>query len=335
MMLMLAACGASAQGTHPASSGSPAAASARASASSTPAASAPVPACGAAAAQTRAEAAGVVAGRIYAREVSSPEVRRDKQQVEGYGPLLSALAAGNRAAVGEAVTSLVFSHTHVVRLRVSQGGSLLADVGGPLILAPVGGSLRFLGRTVGRYLLSVQDDSGYAKLETRYVGYPLIMRQGSRRLAVEGTFSPGSTSIPDRGPVSWHGASYEAVSFAAHAYPSGPLTITMLVPPPASLRVSCATIHLDELNRISQRIWNRFMQVGGPVSGFVSTTGSLVGALTYVRAGSHQLAGSTRPGPPSLPTVGAVSYRGASYRVLSFAASAAGTQVRVYELVRA
>jgi hypothetical protein len=334
MMLMLAACGASAQGTHPSSSSSPAAASARASASS-PAASAPAPACGAAAAQTRAEAAGVVAGRIYAREVSSPEVRRDQQQVEGYGPLLSALAAGNRAAVGEAVTSLVFSHTHVVRLRVSQGGSLLADVGGPLILAPVGGSLRFHGRTVGRYLLSVQDDSGYGKLETRYVGYPLIMRQGSRRLPVEGTFSPGTTAIPDRGAVSWRGASYQAVSFAAHAYPSGPLTVTILVPPPASVSVSCTTIHLDELNRISQRIWHRFMQVGGPVSGFVSTTGSLVGALAYVRAGSHQLAGSTRPGPPRLPTMGAVSYRGASYRVFSFAASAAGAQVRVYELVRA
>jgi hypothetical protein len=335
MTLMLAACGASAQGTQPPSGSSPAPASARASASATPAASVPAPACGAAAAQTRAEAVGLVAGRIYAREVSSPEVRRDEQQVEGYGPLLSALAAGNRAAVGEAVTSLVFSHTHVVRLRVSQGGSLLADVGGPLILAPVGGSLRFHGRTVGHYLLSVQDDSGYAKLETRYVGYALIMRQGSRRLPAEGTFSPGGTSIPDRGPVSWHGASYEAVSFAAHAYPSGPLTVTMLVPPPGSSIVSCATIRLDELNRISQRIWHRFIQVGGPISGFVSTTASLVGALTYVRAGSHQLAGSTWPGPPRLPTAGVVSYRGASYRVFSFAASAGGTQLRVYALVRA
>jgi hypothetical protein len=298
-------------------------------------ASAPGPACGAAAARTRAEAAELVAGRIYGREVSSPEVRRDKQQVERYEPLLSALAARNRAAVGEAVTSLVFSHTHVVRLRVSQGGSLLADVGGPLILAPVGGSLHLHGRTVGHYLLSVQDDSGYVKLESRYVGYPLLMRQGSRRLPVEGTFSPAAASIPDRGPVSWHGASYEAVSFAAHAYPSGPLTLTMLVPAPGSSSSSCATIHLAELNRISQRIWNRFMQVGGPVSGFVSTTGSLVGALTFVRAASHQLAGSTRPGPPRLPAAGSVSYRGVIYRVFSFAASAGGTPVRVYGLVPA
>jgi hypothetical protein len=332
---MLAACDASAQGMQLVSSISPPRANARASASSTRAASAPAPACGAAAAQTRAEAASVVAGRIYAREVSSPEVRRDQQQVEGYAPLLSALAAGNRAVIGEAVTSLVFSHTHVVRLRVSQGGSLLADVGGPLILAPVSGSLRFHGRTVGHYLLSVQDDSGYAKLETRYVGYPLIMRQGSRRLPVEGTFSPGSASIPDRGPLSWHGASYEAVSFAARAYPSGPLTVTILVPSAGSSSISCATIRLDELDRIAQRIWHRFMQVGGPVSGFVSTAGSLLGALAYVRAGSRQLAGSTRPGPPRLPAAGSLSYRGAIYRVFSFAASAGGAPVRVYGLVPA
>jgi hypothetical protein len=77
------------------------------------------------------------------------------------------------------------------------------------------------------------------------------------------------------------------------------------------------------------------MQVGGPVSGFVSTTSSLVGALTYVRAGSRQLAGSTRPGPARLPAAGSVSYRGAIYRVFSFAAFAGGTRLRVYGLVRA
>ena len=49
-----------------------------------------------------------------------------------------------------------------------------------------------------------------------------------------------------------------------------------------------------------QRIWRRFQLVGAPVSGFVSTMGSLLGALSYVRSGSHQLSGSTDPGPPRL-----------------------------------
>jgi hypothetical protein len=330
-MLMLAACGASAR---PSSTpgGSSTATPAGASSAAAPTAGAP---CGAAAVQTRAAAAGSVAARIYGREVSSPEVRRDQHQVESYGPLLSALASGNRRAVNEAVTSLVFSHTHVVRLRVSQGGSLLADVGGPLILAPVGASLRFHGRTVGRYLLSVQDDSGYAKLETRYIGYPLVMRQGAHALSVEGTLSPGATFIPERGPVSFHGTSYQVFSFAAQAYPSGPLRISILVPSSASSSSSCTTIRLAELDRIAQRIWGRFMLVGAPVSAFVSTMGSLLGALSYVRSGSHQLSGSTQPGPPRLPAQGTVRYRGANYLVFSFAASAQGSSVRAYQLVRA
>jgi hypothetical protein len=266
--------------------------------------------------------------------VSSPEVRRVQRQVERDGPLLSALGASNRVAIAKAVTSLVFSHTHIVRLRVSRGGSLLADVGGPYILAPVGGSLRFGGRTVGRYLLSVQDDSGYAKLESRYLGYPLLMRQGARRLPVEGTFSPASTFIPDSGPVSWRGGSYSVFSFPAQAYPSGPLKISMLVPPPPSSTVPCTAIRIAELGRIAQRVWRRFTLVGAPVSGFVSTMGTLLGALSYVRSGSHQLSGSTSPGPPRLPLAGTVRYRGATYRVFSFAATAAGVPVRAYQLVR-
>ncbi|HEY2397496.1 MAG TPA: hypothetical protein VGH78_00750 [Solirubrobacteraceae bacterium] len=325
IMLMLAACGASAQPTRSTTMTSTAAAAPVASAAP----------CAAAAGATRAAAAGFVARRIYGREVSSPEVSRDRRQVEGYAPLLRALAGGSRGAVQAAVTSLVFSHTHVVRLRISKGGSLLADVGGPYILAPVGGSLRVGGRTVGRYLLSVQDDSGYAKLATRYIGYPLLMRQGARRLPVEGTFSPGSTFIPARGPVSWRGSRYDVFSLAAQAYPSGPLEISMLVPPPSSSAASCTATRVAELNRIAQRIWRRFQLVGAPVSGFVSTMGSLLGALSYVRAGSHQLSGSTSPGPARLPAQGTVTYHGVAYLVFSFPASTPGGPVRAYELVRA
>jgi hypothetical protein len=327
LALMLAACGASAEGTRSTATSTPGGARGAAAQAS------PAGPCGAAAAHTRTQAAGFVARRIYGREVSSPEVRRDQHQVEGYTPLLSALAGGNRGAVRAAVTSLVFSHTHVVRLRISQGGSPLADVGGPYILAPVGGSLRLHGRTVGHYLLSVQDDSGYAKLESRYIGYPLLMRQGSRRLPVEGTFSPGQTFIPEQGPVSWRGTAYEVFSFAAQAYPSGPLKVSMLVPRAASSAVGCTTIKASELNRIAQRIWRRFQLVGAPVSGFVSTMGSLLGALSYVRSGSHQLSGSTSPGPASLPTQGTVSYHGVRYLVFSFSASTSGGPVRAYQLV--
>src|SRR6202035_899721 len=113
----LAACG-SAQGKSTATARPPDSTPVGASAASTP--SAAVKPCGSAGAETLARTAGVVARRIYANELASSEVFSDKRQVEGFSPLLSALQSGNRAAVKEAVTSLVFSHTHVVRLRVTR-----------------------------------------------------------------------------------------------------------------------------------------------------------------------------------------------------------------------
>ena len=138
--------------------------------------------------QTIVSIDGNVAERIYRDELVGTGTIADQHQVEENGPLLKALARvsalakggapvrsgvpakgsaaasrgrpqgrGSRIravreaanAVTEAVHGLVYSHTHIVRLRVLQGGRLLADIGGPYIIAPVGGSLRFHGRVVG------------------------------------------------------------------------------------------------------------------------------------------------------------------------------------------
>jgi hypothetical protein len=329
--MALAACGASAQGTSGGSSRP--AAPVQAAASSTGAPSAPGPACGLAAAETVASSVGLVARRIYRRELASPGVRTDQRQVEGYAPLLGALASGNRGAVREAVTSLVYSHTHVVRLRVTRGGVLLADVGGPYILAPVGGVLRLRGRPVGRYLLSVQDDLGYVKLETRFIGVPLVLYTGSRRVPLEGTLAASSATIPERGAVRYRGTSYQVFSFTAQAFPSGHLRISLLVPTPGSLSAkSCQQIKRSELGRIAERIWLRFRLAGAPVSAYVHSIESLTGGLAYVRMGSHQIAGSTQPGPARLPVEGTVRYRGVTYGVSSFLGNAPAGQVRVYQL---
>src|SRR6202171_1019663 len=216
--IVLAACGASAQGTS---------GTARRPSTHPPATIASSPRapgiartpCGPAAAEVLARAAGAVATRIYGGELGGAKTQSDKSQVEHFTPLLAAVASGERAAVNAAVNSLVYSHTHVVRLRVTRGGNVLADVGGPYILAPVSGTLRFHGQAVGRYVLSVQDDLGYVKLETRFIGAPLIMREGSRPVPVEGLLAPGPASIPAHGPVSYRHVSYEAYSFNASSFP--------------------------------------------------------------------------------------------------------------------
>ncbi len=312
LALALAACGAAARGR----------------------AAAAQPGC-ASAGEVAARTTALVARRIYELELDSAEVRADRRQIEGFAPLQAALSAGDRVAVARAVRSLVFSHTHVVRLRVSSTAGVLADVGGPFIIAPVAGTVRAHGRVLAHYLLSVQDDSGYAKLEQRFVGAPVVIRQGGRRLPVESTLPASAASLPADGRVSYHGGEYQVVTFAAQAFPTGTLSISLLVAAPATSSLSCGAVATAELMRIGRHAWQRFVAVGASPSAFVHSLGSLTGALAYVRAGATQLAGSSRPGPARLPAAGVVRYRGRSFAVTSFAAAIGGRAVRVYQLLPA
>jgi hypothetical protein len=289
--------------------------------------------CGTAATSTVAQAVGEVAQRIYASEVSSSEVRADRRQVEGDGPLLAALAAGERVGVAEAVRRLVYSGTHIVRLRVSSGGVLLSDIGGPYILAPVSGPLRTGGRTVGHYVLSVQDDLGYVKLEKRFIGLPLMLREGARAVPLEGVIRLGSAFVPAHGLLRYAGRSYQTISFAARAFLGGPLRITVLVPVAHASSASCAVVRVEELARIGRTVWKRVNVIGASASAYPILLRGLTGALAYVRAGTHQLSGSTTPGPPRIPNSGELSYGRVKYLVSSFASSVGGRAVRVYQLL--
>ncbi len=280
-----------------------------------------------------ANAAGSVAERIYASEVASSEVSSDKRQIESYEPLLSAVESGDRAAIDAAVHSLVYSHTHIVRLRVSRDGELLDDEGGPYILAPVTGTLRSHGRTIGSFAFSVQDDLGYVKLETRFIGAPLVLRGESGQIPVEGLLSPGPASIPDLGPVSYHGTKYEAYSFAAHAYPSGRLRVSLLLPVSHALQVqSCVKIKAQEFGTVAQRISRRFQLAPSSLPPYVRLVQTMTHALVYVRAGSRTLAGSTPATPPKLPSSGALRWHGSAYEVTSFQAPSSVGALRVFVL---
>jgi hypothetical protein len=302
----------------------------------TPAATASMAQCGRAAPETLAQAAGWVAKQIYYGEVSSSETRRDRHQVESYAPLLRAVAADQQVAIRAAVTSIVYSHTHIVRLRVSRGSKLLADVGGPHVLAPVGGTLRLHGRAIGRYLLSAQDDVGYVKIETHYIGAPLVLRTGAANVPVAGLLAPGPAAIPEHGPVVYRRVRYQAYSFNASAFPSGQLRISLLVPLPAGIsRETCAHVRDSELATVARRVFGRLALSHVSFSTGVQLVRTLTRGLFYVRAGSRHLAGSTGPGPARLPVSGSVRYRGVSYEVFSFKDSSSAGSVRVYALFAA
>jgi hypothetical protein len=290
--------------------------------------------CGTAAAEVLATTAGSVAERIYAAEVASAEVIGDKRQIERDAPLLRAVESGQSSAIKAAVTRLVFSHTHIVRLRVSRGSTLLSDVGGPYILAPVSGNLRAHGRTIGHFVFSVQDDLGYVKLVTRFIGAPLVLRTDSGQVPVEGLLSPGPASIPDHGPLTYGHSSYEAYSFRASAYPSGRLRVSLLLPVSRSLAAkTCHQIKAEELGVVAQRISRRFKLSSAAFAEYIRLVHTMTHALVYVRKGSQTVAGSTHKAPSGLPSAGALHHQGADYEVSSFSAPASGGRVRIYVLV--
>ncbi len=164
---------------------------------------------------------------IYKGE-SGPRARLQVQRVQSYRPLLEAVGAHDPEATRRAIDILL--HKHVVRLRVSTGGSLLADVGGPYVLAPLRAPLRQGGRQIGEFVLSIQDDEGYKRLAERLAGVHVVISSGGK--VVKNSLGPISAPIPASGPYTYRGRSYTVFTVPAEAFPSGPLTIRVLVPDP-------------------------------------------------------------------------------------------------------
>jgi hypothetical protein len=187
-------------------------------------------ACGHTNAETVANTIGGAAVNIYRDEQSGARARAVVGDFERSRSFQQAVATGDTPATEAAIVAFFRTRLHVVRVRATLGGRLVADVGGPHVLAPTGGRVRDArGRVVGHFLLSVQDDLGYLILSHRFTGAQVLLRQGTRQIM--GNLTPGPASVPDRGEVVYRGVHYQAYSFMAQAFPSGPLRISLLIPP--------------------------------------------------------------------------------------------------------
>src|SRR2546428_799576 len=142
--------------------------------------------------------------------------------------LLRAVAARDPEATRVAIDNLLTEH--IVRLRVSVGGRLLRDVGGPYVLAPVSGVLRAGDREIGTFVLSIQDDEGYLRLARRLGGMYVLMYMD--RALVKNSLGPAPGPVPETGPFFYRGRRFEVFTVHASAFPSGPLRIKVLVPIP-------------------------------------------------------------------------------------------------------
>ncbi len=170
-----------------------------------------------------------VANLIYQGETGRRTLAQI-QRVQRNQPLLEAVARREPASTKLAVDALL--NQHIVRLRVIAGNQLLSDVGGPFVLGPVSAQLRLAGRTIGSFVLSIQDDEGYKRLAGRLAGLDVLMYMGAR--LVKNSLGPTPGTVPASGAYRYRGRNFRVFTIHAAAFPSGPLTIRVLIPIPYS-----------------------------------------------------------------------------------------------------
>lgn len=190
------------------------------------------PLCGRSAEDTLVNTLRHTATQIYADETGARR-QEEVERVQGNGPLLEAVARRDRVAAEAAIRALL--NQHIVRMRVSAGGRVLADIGGPYVLAPVTAPLRLSGRTIGSVELSIQDDEGYKRLAGRLAGLRVLMYMNpAHPKLVKNSLGPEPGAVPTSGLYHYRGATFHVFTITAQAFPSGPLTIRVLVPIPYS-----------------------------------------------------------------------------------------------------
>ena len=142
------------------------------------------------------------------------------------------MSAAGAPASGSPGTVTVSSTVrfHILRVRAWKGTRLITDVGGPYVLSPASAAIRGPGgQIVGRFMLSVQDDTGFIKLMHRFTGADVVLHAGAT--TVPGSnLSPGPPFAPGLQSVTYRGRRLRAYGFSAPAFPSGRLRVSLLVP---------------------------------------------------------------------------------------------------------
>jgi hypothetical protein len=278
-------------------------------------------ACGASTASVIAGVERQVMSAVHSVELAGSEVSGDSARIVGAGDLVRAVARGDASATNAAVQRIVYHHYwHIVRLRVTgAAGRLLADFGGPQVISPVPGTLRAKdGRIIGHFLMSVQDDAGFVKLEHRFIGNPAGIYRGG--VLVVGDPPTLPRRLPESGHVSFAGVRSLISSQQFGAFPNGTLRLSLLVGAPSPMAArTCALVRVNELGNVAVHLARLFVPLPRHYGPYAQTVSIYTGALVFVRDGVNQLAASAGSGPATLPTSGIVSYQGANWTVFSFA----------------
>jgi hypothetical protein len=182
--------------------------------------------CGMTAADTRASTIGLVGRNLIYAETKGASAQMALRHAAKTPAFRRAIASASPAAVRAAIIGFFRdSRFHIVRVRAWKGSHLVTDVGGPFVISPATATIP----GVGRFMLSVQDDTGYIKLIHRFTGADVVLHAGTQTVPGSNLF-PGPPYARGLTTVTYRGHTYRAYGFSAPAFPSGSLHVSLLVP---------------------------------------------------------------------------------------------------------
>jgi hypothetical protein len=269
-----------------------------------------------------------IAHTIYANELNSSEVASDLAYITSATFLSRAVAADDRTQTHAATHRIVYTPIrHIVRLRVlDSAGHVLADVGGPYILAPVTAQITYEGKVVGSFVMSVQDDRGYKKLVSHIADVPIELYRDGKPLM--GTVVNPPSSPPSSGPLTLGGANYDVDAYTVEAFPNGALRVAVLVPAPKATlaAMSCPEVRLATDTAVVERVASGLMGSDHSIYqdpglfirqayGYVPVPIFLYNKRGREVDGSNDLPDSSAPPPGALPSSGSVTYAGTKWLV--------------------
>ena len=175
----------------------------------------------------RTDALGAIAEHVYNEAIAGPGVTVARKAIAAAGTLTAAVVAHDDAAVRRDAPALL-ANAHVSRLAVLIGDRVVADFGSSMpLVAPVPVALTDAsGTDVGTVLISIQSVSGFYTVTSYLTGAFVLVRQGAQQLAGQ---RRGPASLPASGPLDYDGAHFDVFSFEGTRFPTGTLTIYLLV----------------------------------------------------------------------------------------------------------
>ncbi len=176
-----------------------------------------------------------VAHRVYRESAEGRIVAQAAYRLASSAALARAVELNEPAAARRVLRGLL--ENQIVSVHVTRAGRTFAEIDRGIGIAPVSGRLLGArGQVVGTFVVAVQGANGYAQTTSGLTATEVLLRRGSRQLAA--TLDPAPALARGQREIAYHGVAYRVDTFPGRAFPTGTLSISLLVPS-ASIAAVC------------------------------------------------------------------------------------------------